>query len=279
MNKNIILGELNTLKVNRVSEPGLYLIAGDDEEVLLPNCYVNSSMQIGNEIEVFIYTDSEDRLVATTQKPYAMKNDFASLEVVDIAKFGAFLDIGLPKDLLIPKNKQRSTFQIGNKKVIQVIEDEKTNRLIGTEKFKLSKNSENFKINDEVEILVYIKTPLGFKVIVNNSFEGLIFHNEIFENINIGDKKRAYIKNIREDGKLDISLQKIGIKNSEDNLQKVLDILEQNGGELNFTYKSDAEDIKDVFGLSKKAFKATLTKLIENKKIELLENSIRINLS
>lgn len=276
MNKHINLGELNTLRVNRVSEPGLYLIASDEEEVLLPNCYVDSSMQIGNEIKVFIYTDSEDRLVATTQKPYAMKNDFASLEVVDIAKFGAFLDMGLPKDLLVPKNKQRSTFQIGNQKVVQIVEDEKTHRLIGTEKFKLDKNLPNLEQNDEVEILVYVKTPLGFKVVVNNGYEGLIFHNEIFENINIGDKKRAYVKNLREDGKLDISLQKIGAKKNEDSLKKVLDVLEQNDGELNFTYKSDAQDIKDIFGLSKKAFKAALTKLIENKKIDLLENSIKI---
>ncbi len=276
MNKNIILGELNSLKVNRVSEPGLYLIAGDEEEVLLPNCYVNSTMQIGNEIEVFIYTDSEDRLVATTQKPYAMKNDFVSLEVVDITKFGAFLDMGLPKDLLVPKNKQRSTYQIGNQKVIQIVEDEKTHRLIGTEKFKLEKALDGFKQNDELEILVFIKTPLGFKVIVNNKYEGLIFHNEIFENIKIGDKKRAFVKALREDGKLDICLQKIGVRNSDDNPNKVFSILEQNNGVLSFTYKSDAQDIKEVFGLSKKAFKASLTKLIEDKKIELLENSIKI---
>ncbi len=276
MNKNIILGELNSLKVNRVSEPGLYLIAEDEEEVLLPNCYVNSSMQIGNEIEVFIYTDSEDRLVATTQKPYAMKNDFVSLEVVDITKFGAFLDMGLPKDLLVPKNKQRSTYQVGNEKVIQVVEDEKTHRLIGTEKFKLDKTATDYKQNDEVEVLVFIKTPLGFKVIVDNQYEGLIFHNEIFENLKIGDKKRAFVKSLREDGKLDICLQKIGAKNSDDNPNKVLSILEQNNGELSFTYKSDAQDIKEFFGLSKKAFKASLTKLIEDKKIELLENSIKI---
>lgn len=255
MNEHIELGLINSLKVNRVSEPGLYLIANDDEEVLLPNCYVTSKMEIGTNIEVFIYTDSEDRLVATTQIPYAMKNDFASLEVVDIAKFGAFLDMGLPKDLLVPKNKQKSTFQVGNLKVVQIVEDEKTNRLIGTEKFDLDKNPKDLKQNDEVEIIVYIKTPLGFKVIVNNKFEGLIYHNEIFENINVSDKKRAYIKNIREDGKLDISLQKIGAKGGDENPLKVLDILKQNGNELPFTYKSDAQEIKEFLGLVKKLSK------------------------
>lgn len=274
MNKHIELGVINSLKVNRVSEPGLYLIAGDEEEVLLPNCYVTSTMQIGECIDVFIYTDSEDRLVATTQTPYAMKNDFVALEVVDIAKFGAFLDMGLPKDLLVPKNKQKSTFEVGYRKVVQIVEDEKTHRLIGIEKFTLEKDPKNLEKNSEVDILVYIKTPLGFKVIVNNKYEGLIYHNEIFENVKIGDKKRAYVKNLREDGKLDISLQKIGVKNSDDNSEKVLKILIQKGGELPFTYKSEAEDIKNVFKLSKKAFKASLTKLIEEKKIELLEDKI-----
>ena len=275
MNKNIELGVINSLKVNRVSEPGLYLIAGDEEEVLLPNCYVTKDMQIDSLIDVFIYTDSEDRLVATTLTPYAMKNDFASLEVVDIAKFGAFLDLGLPKDLLVPKNRQKSTFNVGNTKVIQVVEDDKTNRLIGTEKFLLSKEPEDLEKNDEVEILLYVKTPLGFKVIVNNRYEGLIYHNEIFENINVGDKKKAYVKYVRDDGKVDISLQKIGVKNSDDNSTKVLEILEQNGGELGFTYKSDAEDIKDTFSMSKKAFKASLTKLLDDKKIELEDTKIR----
>lgn len=276
MNNKIELGVINSLKINRVSEPGIYLIAGDEEEVLLPNCYVTKEMEIDSLLDVFVYTDSEDRLVSTTLTPYAMKNDFASLEVIDIAKFGSFLDIGLPKDLLVPKNKQRSTYDIGERKVIQVVEDDKTGRLIGTEKFVLSKEPENLNINDEVEILLYIKTPLGFKVVVNNEYEGLIFHNEIFENANIGDKKRAYVKLIREDGKLDISLQKVGAKKGDANSLKVLEVLEQNGDKLGFTYKSDAEDIKEVFGMSKKAFKASLTKLIDEKKIVLEENCIKI---
>ena len=275
MNNIIKLGEINTLKISRVSEPGLYLMAADEEEVLLPNAYITKEMQIDSLLDVFIYTDSEDRLVSTTLKPYGLKNDFVSLEVVDIAKFGAFLDMGLPKDLLVPKNKQKSTFNIGDKKVVQIVEDEKTHRLIGSEKFDLKKVTTNFEENEEVEIIVYTKTPLGFKVIVNNKYQGLIYHNEIFENIQIGDKKKAYVKFLREDEKLDISLQKIGSKDSDENSQKVLDILNENSGKLNFTYKSDAEDIKDTFSMSKKVFKASLTKLINDKKISLDENSIK----
>ena len=264
-------GVVNTLKVNRVSEPGIYLISGDETEVLLPNAYVKKDMAIDSLLDVFIYTDSEDRLVATTLKPYLYLNEFANLKIVDSAKFGYFVDIGLPKDLLVPKNRQKGTYNIGSYKVLQMQFDERTSRLIASEKYILEEEPKNLKQGDEVEIILYSKTPLGFKVIVNNLFEGMIFHSEIFENLKIGDKKRAYIKNLREDKKLDISLQKIGEKVDSN---KVLEILKANGGVLNFTYKSDAEDIKNVFAMSKKAFKATLTKLIDEKKINLENDRI-----
>ena len=264
-------GVVNTLKVNRVSEPGIYLISGDETEVLLPNAYVKKDMAIDSLLDVFIYTDSEDRLVATTLKPYLYLNEFAYLKIVDSAKFGYFVDIGLPKDLLVPKNRQKGTYNIGSYKVLQMQFDERTSRLIASEKYILEEEPKNLKQGDEVEIILYSKTPLGFKVIVNNLFEGMIFHSEIFENLKIGDKKRAYIKNLREDKKLDISLQKIGEKVDSN---KVLEILKANGGVLNFTYKSDAEDIKNIFAMSKKAFKATLTKLIDEKKINLENDRI-----
>ncbi|WP_418187248.1 S1 RNA-binding domain-containing protein [Aliarcobacter lanthieri] len=273
MNKKIEVGKINTLKIYRASEPGLYLRSLDEEEVLLPNAYVKKEMLIDSLLDVFIYTDSEDRLVATTLKPYAYVNEFAYLQVVDTTKFGAFVDIGLPKDLLVPKNKQKGTFIKGTYKVLQLQLDKRTNRLCGSEKFELNKEIKDLKKNDEVDILLYSKTPLGFKVIVNNLYEGMIFHSEVFENINIGDKKRAYIKNVREDNKLDISLQKIGQKVDTD---KVLDILKANGGSINFTYKSEANDIKDIFSMSKKAFKATLTKLIDSKKIILEDSCIKL---
>ena len=264
-------GVVNTLKVNRVSEPGIYLISGDETEVLLPNAYVKKEMAIDSLLDVFIYTDSEDRLVATTLKPYLYLNEFANLKIVDSAKFGYFVDIGLPKDLLVPKNRQKGTYNIGSYKVLQMQFDERTSRLIASEKYILEEEPKNLKQGDEVEIILYSKTPLGFKVIVNNLFDGMIFHSEIFENLKIGDKKRAYIKNLREDKKLDISLQKIGEKVDTN---KVLEILKANGGVLNFTYKSDAEDIKNIFAMSKKAFKATLTRLIDEKKINLENDRI-----
>lgn len=271
IDEKIKQGVVNTLRVNRVSEPGIYLISGDETEVLLPNAYVKKEMAIDSLLDVFIYTDSEDRLVATTLKPYLYLNEFANLKIVDSAKFGYFVDIGLPKDLLVPKNRQKGTYNIGSYKVLQMQFDERTSRLIASEKYILEEEPKNLKQGDEVEIILYSKTPLGFKVIVNNLFEGMIFHSEIFENLKIGDKKRAYIKNLREDKKLDISLQKIGEKVDSN---KVLEILKANGGVLNFTYKSDAEDIKNMFAMSKKAFKATLTKLIDEKKINLENDRI-----
>jgi len=273
MNKKIEVGKINTLKVFRASQPGLYLKSLDEEEVLLPNAYVTKDMLIDSLLDVFIYTDSEDRLVATTLKPYVYVNEFAFLQIVDTIKFGSFVDIGLPKDILVPKNKQKGTFIKGSYKVLQLQLDKKTNRLYASEKFELKKEIKDLNKNDEVEIILYSKTPLGFKVIVNNLYEGMIFHCEIFENLKIGDKKRAYVKNIREDNKLDISLQKINQKVDE---SKVLDILKANNGSINFTYKSEANDIKNVFAMSKKAFKATLTKLIEKENIVLEKSCIKL---
>jgi predicted RNA-binding protein (virulence factor B family) len=273
MNEKIKIGEINSLKLNRVSEPGVYLIAADEEEVLLPNIYVTKTMAMGSIIDVFVYTDSEDRPVATTLKPYAKLGEIAFLEIVDSAKFGYFLDMGLPKDLLLPKNRTKKPFSIGERAIVQLQLDEKTNRLIASQKYILEKKITGLERKDEVEVMVYSKTPLGFKVIVNNLYEGMIFHNEIFENVSIGDKKRAYVKTLRSDNKLDITLQKIGEK-VKDN--EVYEILVQNGGKLDFTYKSDSTDIKEMFGVSKKSFKATLTKLIQEGKIILDETSIRV---
>ena len=273
INEHIYVGELNTLAVNRVSEPGIYLISDDQTEVLLPNAYVNKSMEIGSFLDVFIYTDSEDRLVATTLKPYVYLYEFAFLEVVDNMKFGSFVDIGLPKHILVPKNKQKGTFEIGKRRVLQLLLDDKTNRLIASEKYDLLKEVKGLEKNAEVEIILYSKTPLGYKVIVNNSYEGMIYHTEIFENLKIGDTKRAYVKNIRDDNKIDISLQKVGEKASGD---KVFDVLVKEGGKLDFTYKSEADEIKEKFGISKKSFKASLTKLLAENKIVLEESCIRV---
>jgi len=277
INEHIEIGKINRLKVLRVTQPGLYLEALDQEVVLLPNIYITSSMQVDSVVEVFIYTDSEDRIVATTLTPKAMLDQFAVLQVVDVAPFGAFLDIGLPKDLFVPKNKQKSPFKIGEKRLVKVVEDTQTNRLIGIQKFSqyLSKNTNELKPNQKVEILVYAKTPLGYKVIIDSLYEGMIFKNEIFEDIKIGDKKTAYIKQIRLDKKVDISLQPIGKADNQDfYIAKILDTIKANGNQINITTKSDPQEIQDKFGLSKKIFKSTVNSLIKEGKLELKDNQL-----
>ena len=271
----IKLGEYNKLEVYKEVEFGVYL-KSEEDEVLLPKKYVPQNTQIGDILEVFVYSDSEDRYVATTIKPKAVLNQFDMFEVVDTSKFGAFVDWGLEKHLFVPLSTQKRNLKKGDKVIGKIKYDEKTDRLFLDAK--IGRNLETPKElnqNDEVEILVLAKTPLGYKVIVNNSFEGMIYDNEIFENIKIGDKRKAYVKNLREDNKLDISLNPIG-KSRDVAYQKVLDKL-QDKKEINLTYKSNAEDIKNEFGISKKAFKAVLTKLIDENKIILKDDRICIN--
>jgi predicted RNA-binding protein (virulence factor B family) len=279
MNNTIDIGLINTLTINRFTDNGAYLIAQDEQEVLLPNSYLTKDMQEGDEVEAFIYTDSEDRIVATTTYPKGIRGDFIVTQVLDVTSFGAFVDIGLPKDLLVPKAKQKTTFEVGDKKAIFITIDDKTNRLIGTEKINnyLLTDTTSLRKNQKVNILVIQKTDLGYKVIVENNYEGLIFNNEIFQTIEIGDRLEAFIKNKRPDGKLDIVLQQIGKKNVQNQAsQSIVEKLKSNDGFLPFTSKSDPEIIKENFGLSKKNFKATLTQLVNENKIVVVENGIKL---
>ena len=270
------LGLMNTLKIDRLTTPGAYLMAQDGNDVLLPGPYLTPQMKEGTFVDVFIYTDSEDRLVATTLTPTAKLDEFALFEVVDIAPFGAFMDWGLSKDLLVPNMFQKTPFKTGEKRFIRVIYDERTHRLVGTEKLGdfFERNVEGLAVNKEAQILVIARTPLGFKCIVNDKYEGLIYHNEIFENIALGDKKTAYVKVVRKDGNIDLTLRKPGSKKSGGANEKVLALLRQNKGIMPYNYKSDAELIKNTFGLSKKEFKRTLTSLQDAGKIEVKDTGI-----
>ena len=280
MNLTISIGEINTLRVERDTDYGLYLRAENFEEVLLPNIYVmEADMPIGAEIEVFIYTDSEDRPVATTKYPYAKLGEFAYFTVVDYQRFGAFVNWGLPKDLFVPLSQQKCHFHIGSKYILRVCLDAETGRLYGTHKIGkwLSKETQDLELNQRVEVLVLSQTPLGYKVIVENSYEGMLFENEIFEELKVGDRKVAYIKKVRKDGKLDLSLQPIGKKAASDVSElRILELLKESNNFIALNSKSDATEIMKVFSLSKKSFKRTLTSLIEKKKIVLEGNGIRL---
>lgn len=268
MNHTLSIGTVNTLIVNRETANGLYLITGDnDTEVLLPNIYVKDSMQFGDTIDVFIYTDSEDRPVATTLTPKAMLGDFAFLKVVDTSKHGVFLDWGLPKDLFVPLREQKN-LRKGDKRLFYLTLDEQTDRLIASQKIGkyLKSDTEGLEKNQQVSLLIMAPTPLGYKTLIDESYEGMLYKNEVFEPIMIGDKKEGYIKEIRKDGKIDVSLQPIG-KDAGDSATAKIETLLATDGTLPYNYKSDAQEIQKVFGLSKKAYKRALTTLIDAKKI------------
>ena len=275
-NQHLELGKINTLQLDRLTTPGAYLLAKDGNDVLLPGPYLTNDMREGELIDVFLYTDSEDRLVATTKKPRAMLDEFAMFEVVDIAPFGAFVDWGLPKDLLVPKKLQKTPFVLGEKRFLKVAYDEKTHRLVGTEKLGefFDKKVVGMRTNQEVTIVVVAKTPLGYKVLVENKYEGLIYHNEIFEKIEVGDNRVAFVKRVRKDGNIDLSLRKIGNKNSDSSTQRIVTLLEQSNGILPYNYKSDAELVKEIFSMSKKEYKRSLTSLIDSKTIEVKDSGI-----
>lgn len=272
------LGLINCLRVDRHTPHGIFLMAQDGNDVLLPQAYVTDEMIEDSLLEVFLYTDSEDRLIATTLKPKAMLDEFAIMEVVDVAPFGAFMDWGLMKDLLVPNMFQKEPFKVGDKRFLRVVYDERTHRLVGSEKLGdfFEKRVKGISPNQEVKILIISKTPLGFKCIVEDKYEGLIYHNEIFENIELGDTKTAYVKTIRKDGNIDLNLRKAGTKKSAGSSDKVLDLLKENNGILPYNYKSDADLIKDMFGLSKKDFKRSLTTLVDAGKIEVKDSGIYI---
>ena len=274
------LGLLNTLRVDRHTPHGIFLMAYDGNDVLLPQAYVTDDMVEDSLLEVFLYTDSEDRLIATTLKPTAMLDEFALFEVVDVAPFGAFVNWGLLKDLLVPNMFQKEPFKVGDKRFLRVVYDERTHRLVGTEKLGdfFERRVKGLSPNQEVNILIISKTPLGYKCIVEGKYEGLIYHNEIFENIELGDEKKAFIKTVRKDGNIDLTLRKPGSKKevTSSSSNKVLTLLKQNNGIMPYNYKSDAELIKDIFGLSKKEFKRSLTTLVDSKKIEVKDTGIYI---
>ena len=273
----IEIGAYNILKVNRAVDFGFYLTDGH-EEVLLPKKWIPEGADIGRNVEVFIYTDSEDRLIATTMKPKATLGEFAALEVTSTTGFGAFLDWGLEKDLLLPKNEQLKPLEVGEKAVVKVCLDFKTNRLIGVSKLGsfLKPVPESLQPGQEVEAWVYNRTPLGYQVLVNREYGGLLYENEVFEDLRIGDIRTAWIKKRREDGKLDVSLKPFGKEGMKSDREKVLEALKESGGSLPLGDKSEPEEINKQLSMSKKAFKRAIGILYKEQLIALSDYEIRL---
>ena len=275
----IEIGKYVELKILRKTSVGFFLGDEGGEEVLLPNKYCSENMKLEEELKVFVYLDSSEKKVATTLIPKISLHEFALLEVSSVSGVGAFLDWGLEKELMVPFREQRQKMEEGRWYIVYLDLDEKTDRLYASnriEKF-LRNEAVSLSIGEEVELLVLQKTDLGYSVIVNHAYKGLIYENEVFQELNIGDRLKGYVKNLREDNKIDISIHPLGYKNFNDaNSELIFNALIEHEGFLPFTDRSTPEEIYSQFGISKKAFKKSIGALYKQRKIEILPQGIKL---
>ena len=267
----LCLGKVNSLYFFKETIFGVFLRdVGSDEEVLLPNKYVPKDLKLGDSIDVFLYTDSEDRIVATTLTPKISLHEIAVLEVKDVTRFGSFLDWGLEKDLFLPFAEQEGRVQKGDKVTVCLYLDERTDRLFASAKIKGFSNRDiTVREGDEVDLLVGGESDLGYQVVINNTYIGLVFFDKIFRPLQKGDEIKGFIEKIRDDGKIDVSLQKRGYSQVIDSQDLLLRKLQENGGVLYLTDKSDPEVIIQELLMSKKVFKKCLGALYKQRKIKI----------
>ena len=278
MDERIRLGRMNRLIVVKKVDFGVYLDGREAGEILLPARYVPEGCEVGDELEVFLYLDSEERLVATTQRPLAQVGDFACLKVAWVNQYGAFLDWGLMKDLLVPYKEQKLTMREGKWYLVYVRLDHVTGRIMASariEKF-LNNISPKYEFNQEVSLLVADDTEIGYKVIVNNLHWGMVYHNQVFQRLEKGEHLKGYVKEIREDDKLDISLTPLGYQKVDGIAQTILQALQMQNGFLPVHDKSDPEVIYSLFRCSKKAFKQAIGALYRQHRIALEPDGIRL---
>lgn len=272
------IGEYNTLRIDRTTSVGFYLTDDEGNDVLLPNKYIKDDFNINDTIEVFLYKDYEQRWIATTLKPWIQIGEFASLRVRSATDNGAFLECGLEKDIFVPHREQSIKMLEGYRYVVYLYEDKQTNRLVASSKVNRFFQNENLDLQggEEVDLLIFETTPLGFNAIVNQKYKGLIYHNEIFQDVKVGNKLKGYVKNIREDNSIDISLQPKGIKRLEEGAETILQYLKTHQGILHLTDKSAPEQIVSLLNMSKKNFKNSIGILYKQKLILLNEKNISL---
>jgi predicted RNA-binding protein (virulence factor B family) len=274
----IHLGQFNTLTLLRITPPGAYLGDEEDNVVLLPTKYIPENAEIGDSINVFVYLDSEDRIISTTKKPYLELHGFAALKVNQVSHFGAFLDWGIEKDLLVPFKEQKQKMEEGKRYIVHLYLDEATQRLVASSKIRKYLEFEHILVeeNEEVDLLIADSTELGRNVIVNDTYSGLIFKSDISRMVKFGERCKGYVKTIRPDGKIDITLDKIGFVKMESNCERLLEILKENNGILYLTDKSDPDAIREEIGMSKKTFKNAVGMLYKQRLITLANNHIKL---
>lgn len=272
------IGRVNKLTIKRILDYGAQLDGGETGDILLSKKDVPKNCQPGDEVEVFVYVNREDRLRATTQKPYATVGQFAKLRVVAITPSGAYLDWGLPKDLLVPKREQLARMEEGKAYVVFVFLDEKSNRITASSKLDkfLSPQPPNYDLGEEVDLILYDQTDMGYKAIVNNAHPGMVYKNEVFQKLHVGQQLKGYIKKIREDLKIDLSLQQSGYEKVDDISQSILDTIKKMGGRIAITDKTPPEDIYSLFGVSKKTFKKAIGALYKKKRIIMDTKGIKL---
>ena len=275
---NIELGKFNQLEVVKEVDFGVYLDGGEEGEILLPTRYVPEDCKIGDILNVFLYLDMDERLIATTLTPFVQVGQFACLEVSWVNQYGAFLNWGLMKDLFVPFREQKMKMQVGRKYVVHAHLDEESYRIVASAKVEryLSKEKPEYAAGEEVNILIWQKTDLGFKAIIDNKYSGLLYENEIFSSIETGMEMKAFVKQVREDGKVDLILQKPGFEKVDDFAKTLLDYIKEQGGRIHLNDKSPAEDIYDTFGVSKKNFKKGVGDLYKKRLIALHEDGIAL---
>jgi hypothetical protein len=273
------IGKRNTLKVVRLSTPGVYLDGGAQGEILLPNRYVPPRVACGDPVKVFVYRDSQDRLVATTENPRAMVGDVATLKVISVnARVGAFLDWGLTKDLLLPFREQTGPIRAGQDVMVRIYVDPKTDRIVAT--MRLDRDSEleppNYRTGEPVEFVISEKTPLGYKALVAGTHSGLLYHESLAEPVRVGQKLKGYVRTVRPDGKIDLTLDQSGFKRVAPLALKIVEVLQKGGGRLDLDDDSPPQAIRRVLGVSKKAFKQALGTLYKSRRIRFTKPGIEL---
>ena len=277
---SILLGKYNQLAVVKFVDFGLYLDGGDDGEILLPKRYIPEGTKEGDLLNVFLYLDNEERLVATTQTPLIQVGEFGYLEVSWVNQYGAFLNWGLIKDLFVPFREQKMRMVQGKSYIVYCYQDEESFRLMASAKVDkfLSKERPTYEADEQVNILIWQKTELGFKAIVENKYAAMLYDSEIFQPLHTGMRLKAFVKQVREDGKIDLILQKAGPRKVDDFAETLLHYIRDHKGFTSFNDKSDAEEIYQTFGVSKKTFKKAVGELYKMRLISLLPDGISLNI-
>lgn len=274
----IQIGDYNNLRIDRIAGPGAFLVDEEEESILLPGKYLLPSHQIDDYIKVFVYKDNEGRPIATTLEPHLTIGQFGFLEINQLTQAGAFCDMGIQKDVLLPFREQMNEPQAGDTVLVYMFLDPKSERLVASQRIHryLKLHKADLAEKQEVEIIVWAETPMGYKCIVNQKYSGILYKNEVFGTIKTDGSMRAYVKKCREDGKLDLSLQALGVPGLEQASERLLEAIKKSGGQLPLHDKSNPEAIKSSLGMSKKAFKRAAGQLYKQKLIQISEKGIKL---